>query len=174
MKIIFYLDQEMEKIQTTIKQLQKNVSELQYDICLKERQTPNIFDSIECEMVWKRHKTVNMLKSTIQNTSEDEDTNTGTNHTDEDVADYSTTSTPPPLTPSPTAYEHCLLSFLVGNDSITNKDEKTTSSDMKKNLPSKKCPLIEKSYTNSTMPTITNTLNSSNKKRRICMNCGKC
>jgi len=158
-----FLDEEMEKIQTTIKQLQKNFSELQYDLQLKERQPPNIYDSIECEIIWKRYRTDDIQTSTIVDASED----------DEDVLDYSTTGTPPPSIPSPTAYEHCLLSFLVGNDSltsITNKDEKITSSDIKKILPIKKQLLMEKKQTNNT----TTILNSNNKKRRICISCGKC
>jgi len=150
----------MEKIQTTIKQLQKNFSELQYDLQLKERQPPNIYDSIECEIIWKRYRTDDVQTSTIVDASED----------DEDVLDYSTTGTPPPSIPSPTSYEHCLLSFLVGNDSITNKDEKITSSDIKKILPIKKQLLMEKKQTNNT----TTILNSNNKKRRICISCGKC
>ncbi|CAF0793695.1 unnamed protein product [Rotaria sordida] len=164
-------DQEMEKIQATIKQLQKNFSELQYDLHLKERQTPNIYDSIECEIIWKRHRTDDIQTSTIVDGSEDDE---DTNHDDEDVPDYSTTGTPPPSTPSPTSYEHCLLSFLVGNDSITNKDEKIISSDIKKILPNKKNLLMEKKQTNNTTSTITTMLNNNNKKRRICMSCGKC
>ncbi|CAF3346794.1 unnamed protein product [Rotaria sp. Silwood1] len=169
-------DQEMKKIQTTIKQLQKNFSELQYDLNLKERQTPNIYDSIECEIIWKRHRTDDIQTSTIIDGSEDdEDTNTGTNHDDDDVPDYSTTGTPPSSTPSPTSYEHCLLSFLVGNDSITNRDEKIILSDMKKNLTNKKNLLMEKKQTNTnTTSTVTTLLNNNNKKRRICMSCGKC
>jgi len=151
-------DQEMDKIQATIKQLQKNFSELQYDLHLKERQTPNIYDSIECEIIWKRHRI-----DDIQDVSEDDETG-GVNHDDEDIHDYSTTST---STPSPTSYEHCLLSFLVGNDSLTSINNK----DDKKILPIKKQLLIEKKQTNNTPTTI---LNNNNKKRRICMSCGKC
>jgi hypothetical protein len=162
------LDQEMDKIQATIKRLQKNFSELQYDLHLKERQTPNIYDSIECEIIWKRY-----TPTIIDGSEDDEDTNTaGVNHDDEDIRDYSTTGTPPSSTPSPTSYEHCLLSFLVGNDSListNNKDEKITSSDIKKILPIRKQLLTEKKQTNHTPTTILN-----NKKRRICMSCGKC
>ncbi|CAF1055341.1 unnamed protein product [Adineta steineri] len=159
-------DQEMDKIQTTIKQLQNNFSELQYDLQLKERQTPNIYDSIECEVVWKRDRIQHSQSSTIGDGSEDDD----------DVLDYSTTGTSPPpsSTPSPTSYEHCLLSFLIGNDSLTsttNKDEKLLSSDIKKILPIKKQLLIEKKQMNNTTTMI---LNNNNKKRRICMSCGKC
>jgi hypothetical protein len=156
----------MNKIQATIKELQKNFSELQYDLQLKERQTPNIYDSIECEIIWKRHRTDDIQTTTTTTIadggSEDDD--------DEDIHDYSTTGT---STPSPTSYEHCLLSFLVGNDSLTstnNKDEKINSSDIKKILPIKKQLLIEKKQINNT----TTILNNNNKKRRICMSCGKC
>jgi hypothetical protein len=151
----------MNKIQITIKELQKNFSELQYDLHLKEHQTPNIYDSIECEIIWKRHRTDD-IQTNLADGSEDDD--------DEDTHDYSTTGT---STPSPTSYEHCLLSFLVGNDSLTsinNKDEKMNSSDIKKLLPIKKQLLIEKKQINNT----TTILNNNNKKRRICMNCGKC
>ncbi|CAF3645965.1 unnamed protein product [Rotaria socialis] len=161
-------DEEMEKIQLTIKQLQKNVSTLEYDLHLKERQTPNIYDSIECEMIWKRHRIDNIQASIITNA--DEDTNTGTNHDDENASDYLTAGTPPSSTSSPT-YEHCLLSFLVGNDSSTNKDNKIATSDMKKNVSNKKNSLIENTQTNSAITTI---FHNSNKKRRICMSCGKC
>jgi len=112
----------------------------------------------------------------VDGSEDDEDTHTGgLNHDDEDIHDYSTTGTPPPSsTPSPTSYEHCLLSFLVGNDSLTstnNRDDKITSSDIKKILPIKKQLLIEKKQTNNTSTTI---LNNNNKKRRVCMSCGKC
>ena len=143
------LDQEMTKIQATVKQLQKNFSELQYDLQLKERQTPNIYDSIECEILWKRHRIDESQGSTIIDASED----------DEDIHDYSTTGTPPPSIPSPTSYEHCLLSFLVGNETLTstnNKDEKLIPSDVKKILPVKK-PMNQPSTT---------ILNNNNKKRR--------
>jgi len=139
-----------------IKQLQKNFSELQYDLLLKERQIPNIYNSIECEIIWKRHRTDDNQTSITDGSEDDEDTHD--------------TATPPPSTSSPTSYEHCLLSFLVGNDSITNKDEKITSSDIKKILPIKKQLLMEKKQTNNT----TTILNSNNKKRRICISCGKC
>ncbi|CAF0730135.1 unnamed protein product [Adineta steineri] len=160
-------DQEMDKIQTTIKQLQNNFSELQYDLQLKERQTPNIYDSIECEVVWKRDRIEHSQNSIIGDGSEEDD---------DDVLDYSTTGTSPPpsSTPSSTSYEHCLLSFLIGNDSLTsttNKDEKILSSDIKKILPIKKQLLIEKKQMNNTTTMI---LNNNNKKRRICMSCGKC
>jgi hypothetical protein len=174
--LLFLLDQEMDKIQATIKQLQKNFSELQYDLHLKERQTPNIYDSIECEIIWKRHRMDDIQTTIVDGSEDDEDTHTGgLNHDDEDIHDYSTTGTPPPSsTPSPTSYEHCLLSFLVGNDSLTstnNRDDKITSSDIKKILPIKKQLLIEKKQTNNTSTTI---LNNNNKKRRVCMSCGKC
>jgi hypothetical protein len=161
--MFFFSDQEMDKIQATIKQLQKNFSDLQYDLYLKERQTPNIYDSIECEMLWKRHRTNDI--QTVDAIEDDDE---------EDIHDYSTTGTPPPSTPSPTSYEHCLLSFLTGNDSListNNKDEKLISTDMKKILPLKKQLLVEKKPTNHPSTTI---LNNNNKKRRICMNCGKC
>jgi hypothetical protein len=135
----FILDQEIDKIQTTIKQLQKNFSELQYDLHLKECQTPNIYDSIECELIWKRYRTDDNQTSTVIDGNENDE---------EDLPDYST------------SYEHCLLSFLGENDSltsITNKDEKII-------LPTKK-------QTNNPT-TILN--NNPNKKRRICMSCGKC
>jgi len=153
----------MNKIQATIKELQKNFSELQYDLQLKERQTPNIYDSIECEIIWKRHRTDDIQTTTIADGGSEDDN-------DEDIHDYSTTGT---STPSPTSYEHCLLSFLVGNDSLTstnNKDEKINSLDLKKILPIKKQLLIEKKQINNT----TTILNNNNKKRRICMSCGKC
>ena len=162
----------MEKIQTTIKQLQKSFSELQYDLHLKERQTPNIYDSIECEIIWKRHPTDDTQRSTVVDVSDDDDeTNTSANHDDEDVQDYSTNST---STSSPTHYEHCLLSFLVGNDmlaSATNKDEKIISSDLRKLLPIKNQFLTGRKQTNNATTTI---LSSNNKKRRICASCGKC
>jgi hypothetical protein len=169
---LYILDQEMNKIQTTIKELQKNFSELQYDLHLKECQTPNIFDSIECEIIWKRHRTDDIQTTIIANVSEDDE---DINHDDEDIHDYSTTGTPPPSsTPSPTSYEHSLLSFLVGNDSListtNNKDEKINSFDIKKILPSKNQLLTEKKSMNNT----TTILNNNNKKRRICMSCGKC
>ncbi|CAF0756471.1 unnamed protein product [Adineta ricciae] len=169
-------DQEMEKIQMTIKQLQKNLSDLQYDLQLKEGQPPNIYDSINCEIVWKRNQTEDSQRSTSE---DDEDINTGVNHEgggggdDDDVLDYSTTGT---STPSPATYEHCLLSFLVGNDSsslVTNKDEKTISSNIKKILPMKRQILNEKKRINNTTTSAT-ILNSNNKKRRVCVSCGKC
>ncbi len=129
----------MNKIQRTIRELQKNFSELQYDLHLKENQPPNIYDSIECEMLWKRNE---IQTSTTVDTIEDDD--------EDDLHDCST--------PSPTTCEHSLLSFLVGNDSSI-KDEKLISSDTKQTLPIKKSTTI---------------LTTNNKKRRICMNCGKC
>lgn len=171
-KELFLLDQEMDKIQMTIKQLQKNLSDLQYDLQLKEGQPPNIYNSIDCEIVWKRSQTEDSQRSTSE---DDEDTNTGVNHEgggdDDDVLDYSTTGT---STPSPATYEHCLLSFLVGNDSSSlaiNKDEKTMPSNIKKILPMKRQLLNEKKRMNNTTTTI---LNNNNKKRRVCMSCGKC
>jgi hypothetical protein len=150
------LDEEMNKIQGTIKQLQKDLSELQYDLQLKERQAPDIHGSIECEVVWKR----DCRRSATVEASEDDE--------DDDVVDYSATGTPPPSTPSPTSYEHCLLSFLVGNDSLAstkNKDEKITSSDaQKKLLPMKK----RRDHATATMS------NPNTKKRRTCTSCGKC
>ena len=136
----------MNKIQTAIKQLQKNFSELQYDLNLKENQTPNIYDSIECQMVWKRSRTNDIQPSTS--------TVDASENNDEELHDDSTSS--------PSSYEHSLLSFLVGNDSSispTNKDEKLISSDTKKLVSIKKPSTI---------------LTNNNKKRRICMNCGKC
>ena len=87
----------MNKIQTTIKQLQKNISELQYDLEMKECQIPNIYDSIKCEILWKRHRTDDIQSPKIL---------------DENDEDYST------------SYENSILSFLTGNDSPTTKDEK--------------------------------------------------
>lgn len=142
----------MNKIQTTIKDLQKNFSELQYDLQLKERRTPNIYDSIECEIIWKRQRTDDIQTSVVDGSENDDDND------EEDIHDYSTTTT---STPSPTSYEHCLLSFLVGNDSLTSANEKINSSKI----------LSTKKQINNHPPTI---LNNNNKKRRICMSCGKC
>jgi hypothetical protein len=141
----FHSDQEMEKVQSTIQQLQKNCAELQYDLQMKERLPPNIYDSIECELIWKR-------------TRFDETRDAGENQTDEGAPEDCTTNstTPPALSssPSPTTYERSLLSFLVNSDGSTAKKLNPTDK------PS--------SHSSSTI------LNSNNKKRRTCTSCGKC
>lgn len=150
----------MNKLQGTIKQLQMNLSEIHYDLMLKERQAPDIYGSIECEMVWKRHRKA--LPS-----EDDEETSTVHSH-DNDALDYSTTGTPPPSTPSPTSYEPCLPSFLAGHDSLTstaNKDERLGSADARQKL------LSTKRFAH---PTTVSPQNNSNKKRRCCASCGKC
>lgn len=146
----------------TIKQLQKNVSELEYGLQLKEYPIANIQDTVECEMIWKRQRTGEM---------NDDDTGVeSVNQDDEDVQDYSTNST---STSSPTSYEHSLLSFLVANDSFPSaisKDDKSTLTDKKKTFSMNKSTTVEKNSSNQTSTTI---VNSSKKKRRCCINCGK-
>ena len=140
----FRSDQEMEKIQSTIQQLQKNCADLQYDLRMKERLAPNIYDSIECELIWKRARS--------EATSDEDSSNTGDNQTDEGVPEDSTTSSTPPSalssSSSPTTYEHSLISFLVNNGGLTAQKPSSHSN--------------------------TTTLNGSNKKRRMCTSCGKC
>lgn len=135
--------EEMDKIQQTIKQLQTNLSNLQYGLYLKEHSRTNISNSIQCQIIWKRSRTDEI--------NDDDDTGV-----EEDIHDYSTKS--------PTSYEHCLLSYLVGNDSM-NKDEQVNLTDRKQILSNKN---------KSSNQTSTVTLNSNNKKRRFCLNCGKC
>ncbi|CAF1017350.1 unnamed protein product [Didymodactylos carnosus] len=64
-------DREMRKIQTTIEQIRQNCKELKYDLILKERQIPNIYDSIECEIIWKRRSASNNNNSNTNNNNEE-------------------------------------------------------------------------------------------------------
>lgn len=149
----------------TIKQLQKNLSELEYGLQLKEHPIANIHDTVECEMIWKQQRTDEVQRST---TVEINDDDTGVNQDEEDIHDYSTNST---STSSPTSYEHSLLSFLVANDSLPstiNKDDKPTLIEREKTLSTKKPSVIKKTSSNET------STNSNKKKRRCCINCGKC
>ena len=153
----------MDKIQRTMKQLQTNLSELQYGLHLKEHPITNIHKSIECELIWKRSRTDEIQTSTTAEINDDDTGVESVNQDEgEDIHDYSTTNSTSTL--SPTSYEHCLLSFLVGNDSLTsstmNKDDKVNLADMKKILFNKK-------------KSPTTILNSNKKKRRFCDNCGK-
>ena len=100
----------MRNIQKKIKQLQTNLSELRYDLHLKQNSIPNLSDLIECEILWKSNP---MAKDEIHENSPNQNTMN--------------------------SYEQCLISFLMTND-------KNLSIDQLKNK----------------------------KKRRICVNCGKC
>ena len=154
----------MEKIQATIKQLQKNLSELEYGLQLKEHPIVNVHDTVECEMIWKRQRTDEVQRSTTVEINEDDTGVESVNQDEEDIHDYSTNSTS-------TSYEHSLLSFLVANDSLPsmiNKDDKPTLIDRKKVSSTKKPPVIKKNSSNETSTTI------NKKKRRCCINCGKC
>ena len=147
----------MDKIQRTIKQLQTNLSELQYGLHLKEHPMTNIHRSIECEMIWKRSGTAEIPTSRTAEINDDDTGVESVNQDEDDLHDYSTHTS---STLSPTSYEQCLLSFLIGNDSLT-ADDKVNLADMKRILANKK-------------KSSTTILNSNNKKRRFCVNCGKC
>ncbi|CAF0770267.1 unnamed protein product [Didymodactylos carnosus] len=70
-------DREMRKIQATIEQIRQNCKELKYDLVLKERQIPNIYDSIECEIIWKRRSANSNNNNTNSNNEENMDDENG-------------------------------------------------------------------------------------------------
>ena len=167
----------MERIQMAIKRLQKDLSELRYDLHLKECQTPNIYDSIECEILWKRSQTDDAHLLIFDNINEDKSIHNYNSDFD-DMPEYSTTATSPSSISSPTSYEHCLFSVFTENNTLksrTNKDDdKLTSIDTKNILIHKKqCKNENKSISNREGITMMFS-NSNTKKRRFCINCGKC
>ena len=162
----------MQKIQTTIKQLQTTFSDLEYDLHLKEGLTPNISDSIDCEIIWRRNRSDDQQRSITADV--DEDTHMDRNHDEAGGRDHSATggtSSPP----SSTAQDHCLLSPPRGRDTssanVTNKVQQGNLSATRNTCPAKHSSAPDgntaSGSSNTSIP------NTALKKRRICARCGK-
>ena len=167
-----FVDEDMERIQTTIKQLQTTFAGLEYDLHLKEGLTPNISDSIDCEIIWRRNRTDDQQRSIAADI--DEDTHMDRNNDEAGGRDHSATggtSSPP----SSTAQDLCLLSPTrvrdTSSSNVTNRVQQANPSAIRNMC------LPKHSTTSDGNPTTdssnTSVPNTALKKRRICARCGK-